>query len=128
MKGIDEMKFTTLIVGTALALTAGMALAGPQVTKDANKGVLADGKGMTLYIFDKDRAGESTCYGGCAKSWPPFFAAEGARADGAFSLVQRKDGRAQWAVNGQPLYYWAGDRKPGDTTGDGVGGTWHVIR
>jgi len=34
---------------------------------------LVDSKGMTLYIFDKDKeAGKSTCYSGCAKAWPLF--------------------------------------------------------
>ncbi len=34
---------------------------------------LVDAKGMTLYIFDNDKErGKSTCYGGCAETWPPF--------------------------------------------------------
>ncbi|MBB2755062.1 UNVERIFIED_ORG: putative lipoprotein with Yx(FWY)xxD motif [Rhizobium aethiopicum] len=28
----------------------------------------------------------------------------------------------------KPLYTFAGDRKPGDMTGDGVGGVWHVAK
>ncbi len=30
------------------------------------------------------------------------------------------------AYKGWPLYLWIKDTKPGDTTGDGVGGTWHT--
>jgi hypothetical protein len=26
-----------------------------------------------------------------------------------------------------PLYYWAADAKPGDTTGHGVAGVWFVV-
>ena len=42
--------------------------------------------------------------------------------------MTRKDGAEQWAFKGMPLYYWAGDSKPGDTNGDGVGGVWHVLK
>ena len=31
-----------------------------------------------------------------------------------------------WAYKGWPLYLWIKDTKPGDTTGDGVGGVWHT--
>jgi predicted lipoprotein with Yx(FWY)xxD motif len=34
----------------------------------------------------------------------------------------------QWAYNGRPLYLWQKDKKPGDVTGDGVGGVWHVAK
>jgi predicted lipoprotein with Yx(FWY)xxD motif len=27
-----------------------------------------------------------------------------------------------------PLYLWQGDKKPGDITGDGVGGVWHLAK
>ena len=57
-----------------------------------------------------------------------MIAKAGASADGEFTLVERKDGAMQWAINGMPLYYWAGDANPGDTTGDGVGGVWHVVK
>ena len=26
-----------------------------------------------------------------------------------------------------PLYFYAGDKKNGDKTGDGKGGVWHVV-
>lgn len=119
------MQIKTLFAGAAFSLIAGLAIAAP--AGNAN-GVLADGKGMTLYTFDNDSTGVSNCYGGCASSWPPFIAKAGAGADGDFTLVERKDGSAQWAYKGMPLYYWAGDKKPGDTRGDGVGGVWHVIK
>jgi hypothetical protein len=34
----------------------------------------------------------------------------------------------QWGWNGKPLYYFAGDRGPGDVEGDGLGGVWHAVR
>ena len=120
------MNLLTLIAGAALSVAATTALAAPATLSEG--GVLADSKGMTLYIFDKDVPGTSNCHDGCAASWPPFIAKEGASAEGDFSLVTRKDGAAQWAFKGMPLYYWAGDDAPGDATGDGVGGVWHVLK
>lgn len=118
---------------TATLGTAGAALADGHVLP-INAGntkagtVLIDAKGMSLYTFDKDSAGTSNCNGGCAKSWPPVLASDKAHDEGAFSVITRADGSRQWAFNGAPLYGWQGDRKPGDVTGDGVGGTWHLAR
>lgn len=47
---------------------------------------------------------------------------------GAFRLVDRKDGKKQWAKDGMPLYFSKLDGKKGDTNGDGVGGEWEVTR
>ena len=32
--------------------------------------ILVDSDGMTLYLFEADTDGSSTCYGGCATTWP----------------------------------------------------------
>jgi predicted lipoprotein with Yx(FWY)xxD motif len=40
----------------------------------------------------------------------------------------RDDGRLQWARDGKPLYFFAGDAQPGDARGDGMSGAWHVLR
>lgn len=96
--------------------------------KDTSLPVLTDKKGMTLYIFDKDKYGVSSCYNDCAAGWPPYLAKKGATARENFSLVLRKDGKQQWAYKGKPLYYWAADKKAGDIKGDGVGGVWHILR
>lgn len=94
---------------------------------------LVDSKGMTLYIFTKDTAGVSNCSGGCLKVWPALiFSGTGApTADsgvtGKLGLITRSDGSKQVTYNDQPLYYYAGDAQPGDTTGQNVGGVWFVI-
>jgi predicted lipoprotein with Yx(FWY)xxD motif len=90
------------------------------------KEVLTDANGMTLYIFDKDTAGVSNCYDQCAANWPPLFADDGATEEAEFTIVTRTDGTKMWAHEGMPLYLWVKDEKPGDTTGDGVGGVWHT--
>lgn len=112
----------------ALTATAAWA-AAPVTTVDTGIGpVLAGENGMTLYTFTKDTTGVSNCYDKCAENWPPLFADEGAAADGDYSIIERKDGKKQWAKSGKPLYFWVKDTKKGDTTGDGVGDVWEVAR
>ena len=79
-------------------------------------------------MFDKYGKNKSNCYDDCAKNWPPFMAAAGAKAGGEWSLVDRKDGTKMWAYDGKPLYTFIKDAKHGDITGDGAGGVWHVAQ
>jgi predicted lipoprotein with Yx(FWY)xxD motif len=97
--------------------------------------ILVDAKGMTLYLFEKDTGTTSTCSGQCATFWPPLTtkgapkAGSGADAD-KLSTSKRSDGTTQVTYNGHPLYYYAPDQKPGDTTGQGLnvfGATWYVL-
>ena len=120
------MKLRSLLTVTAFALSATIAMAAPG-GMEMSGGVLVDVNGMTLYTFDKDEAGKSNCYDKCAVNWPPAAALAGDAAEGDFTLVERNDGSKQWAYKGMPLYLWIKDTKPGDKTGDGVGGVWHVI-
>lgn len=97
------------------------------VTLAAGHAVLTGANGMTLYTFDKDRSGKSNCDGECADNWPPYAVQAGAMAPSeGLSIIKRGDGSSQWAKDGAPLYFWAGDSAPGDMTGDGVGGVWHL--
>lgn len=117
-------------LGAAAVLLASttFALAAPAMMSETDIGsVLTDEEGYTLYIFDRDEPGVSNCYEQCAINWPPFFAADDAQPEGAFTIVQRTDGTQMWAHDGWPLYYWKDDVDPGDTTGDGVGDVWHVV-
>ncbi|MBW0156698.1 hypothetical protein [Sedimentimonas flavescens] len=113
----------------AVVLAAGMAQADPAMVAETAKGqTLVDAAGMTLYTFDKDADGKSACNGGCAANWPPLVAEEGVMAEGAWSVITRDDGAKQWAYDGKPLYTWVKDTKPGDVTGDGFNGVWHVAQ
>jgi predicted lipoprotein with Yx(FWY)xxD motif len=91
---------------------------------------LVDQKGMTLYIFDKDKeAGKSACNGGCANLWAPFAPEAGqAKATEPLSIITRDDGTKQYAYKGKPLYYYDKDSKAGDTRGDAVGKVWWVAK
>ncbi len=120
-----------MMTRTFLAAAAGLLAAyassclGQATVKD---GVFTNSKGMTLYTFHKDSSAKSACNGPCATNWPPLMASASDKASGEWSVVTRDDGSRQWAYKGKPLYLWAKDQKPGDRTGDGVGGNWVVAK
>ena len=125
------MKTVTFLAALAAAsafATAAFAAAPVKTVESAKGKVLAGENGMTLYTFKKDAKGVSNCNDDCAKNWPPLMAASDAKADGAYSIIDRKDGKKQWAKDGMPLYYWVKDKKAGDITGDGVGGNWELAK
>ena len=119
----------SLIAAASLALAAFAATAASVPAAPVN-GVLATPAGATLYTFDKDTAGngKSACNGQCATNWPPLTAQASDTASGDWSIVTRDDGSRQWAFKGQPLYTYAKDAKAGDTTGDGKGNVWHLVK
>ena len=84
--------------------------------------------GATLYTFDGDQNGDSSCYDDCAKHWPPLIALSTAKAHWRMSLTRRADGQQQWLYDGKPLYTYVNDTMPGDVNGDNVGNVWHVVR
>ncbi len=93
---------------------------------------LTNGTGWTLYLFkaDKPNNGTSACYDKCAKVWPPFYVANLRLSPGlnasSFATITRTDGTKQLTYNGYPLYYFAPDKKAGDTKGQGVGKVWYA--
>jgi predicted lipoprotein with Yx(FWY)xxD motif len=90
--------------------------------------VLTGPNGLTLYTRTGDTATTSSCTGQCATAWPPLTVGAGATATGGtgvtgtFATLTRADGTLQVTYNGLPLYGWQKDAKPGDVTGQGVGG------
>lgn len=97
--------------------------------------ILVDSKGITLYDFVADKGKTSVCYGACAALWPPLIthgkpiAGPGVQAS-LLGTTRRKDGKLEVTYRGHPLYYFVTDRKPGQTTGQGVdqfGGPWWVL-
>lgn len=91
--------------------------------------VLVASNGATLYIFKKDTDNTSACYDACATTWPPYVVTSASTTGmgGKIGTAARKDGTFQLTYNKQPLYFYAKDTKPGDTTGQGVGGNWFVV-
>jgi predicted lipoprotein with Yx(FWY)xxD motif len=96
--------------------------------------ILGDRRGQAVYLFDKERSGESECYGECARAWPPVFAngkpraAKGVRKS-LLGTVRRRNGRRQVTYAGKPLYYYAHEG-PGEVRCHNVnlnGGFWWVL-
>ena len=96
--------------------------------------ILVNAKGRTLYLFQADSGTTSACSDACAAAWPPLTSAtpkigKGAKASLA-STATRSDGKPQVIYNGHPLYTFSGDKKAGNTNGQGVnafGGLWYVL-
>jgi predicted lipoprotein with Yx(FWY)xxD motif len=129
------MKLSSIMLG-AVALLALCApafaeefLGGAVKTMDINgQTVLVGANDMTLYTFDKDEQGvKSNCYDQCAANWPPLLVPASTEVSGDWTLMDRTDTDQKIvAFKGSPLYFWAKDTKPGDTTGDMVGEVWHT--
>lgn len=99
-------------------------------TAQTDLGTVATSDAFTVYHFLEDSTDPPTsnCNGECATAWPPVLADEepwlkGVRPDDV-GTVQRADGRQQLTLGGWPVYRYAQDTAPGDTTGHRVGGTW----
>jgi len=104
-----------------------------QVSTDSQLGsILVDGNGMTLYLFTKDEPNKSNCDTDCLAKWPPLLTQGNPEAgDGVdaslLGSADLGDGNMIVTYNQMPLYYWIKDKKPGDTTGEDVGGVWYVV-
>jgi predicted lipoprotein with Yx(FWY)xxD motif/Ca2+-binding RTX toxin-like protein len=97
--------------------------------------ILADSHGRTLYMWAHDKHHKSTCYGGCAVYWPALITHGKPRATGGvrkalLGTTRRRDGKLQVTYRGHPLYRFAGDTGPGQTSGEGLtdfGGRWDPL-
>jgi predicted lipoprotein with Yx(FWY)xxD motif len=150
-EGVTVNKIHVLLVVAALSAAAVVAAAfgdassaAPQkpskgtlvsVRKTALGKVLVDARGRTLYLFDKDKRGMSSCSGACAAYWPPVItnakprAGAGVRAS-MLGVTKRADGRRQVKYAGHPLYTFVGDTKAGQTSGEGLtdfGAAWDAV-
>jgi predicted lipoprotein with Yx(FWY)xxD motif len=102
-------------------------------TADTSLGtVLVDAEGMTLYMFDPDEQGASTCYEDCESAWPPLTVdAEPIAGEGVdqalLGTAERDDGTLQVTYNDWPLYTYSPDAAAGDVSGQGVNSVWWVI-
>ena len=93
--------------------------------------ILTNAQGMTLYSRTRDMPPTTVCSGGCASAWPPLLVSGSSTPTSTTSLsgklsVQADANGNQVEYNGHPLYTYSGDTAPGQTTGEGVGGVWHV--
>ena len=97
--------------------------------------VLVDAQGRTLYLFEADKGPMSACDGACASVWPPLKTTGGPTAGAGVTAsklgtTKRSDGATEVTYNGHPLYTYAGDSAPGQTSGQGLddyGAEWYVL-
>jgi len=97
--------------------------------------ILVDAQGRTLYLFEADKGAMSACGGACANVWPPLTT-KGKPQVGAgvaaakLGTSKRSDGTTEVTYNGHPLYTYAGDSGPGQTSGQGLddfGAEWYAL-
>jgi predicted lipoprotein with Yx(FWY)xxD motif len=135
-----------LAAGVSAVLAAsGLGAGAPAVAATAGSRVqlhsgkpgryLADGRGVTLYLFERDRRTVSSCYGTCAAVWAPYLthgrptAGRGVNA-ARLGVTRRKGSTSQVTYGGHPLYYYDDDHRAGQTFGQGVfefGAKWFVV-
>jgi predicted lipoprotein with Yx(FWY)xxD motif len=123
----------------ALLVLAGNATAADRSVLTVHKSnygqVLFDGRGFALYVFTRDTRGHSACSGACAAAWPPYLVKQAARAGAGtksslLGTTRRSDGSLQATYAGRPLYYYVGDKSPGQILCQNVseyGGLWLVV-
>ena len=101
---------------------------------------LTDGEGRAVYLFTADKQGQGdtqaqvSCTGECLDAWPPLYTQgepqAGDMADASLLGTVEHDGRQMVTYNGWPLYYFARDAGPGQTTGQDIesfGGEWYLV-
>jgi predicted lipoprotein with Yx(FWY)xxD motif len=139
-----QRRMGAFVLAGALALVAAAAPASALAQDDSvtvstatdDLGTYLVGpSGMTLYYFTRDvTPGHSVCVGGCLQAWPPLLVGDGQElvagegTTGTLASFPRDDGTMQATYRGRPLYYWASDTEPGQTTGHGVNDVWFVAQ
>jgi predicted lipoprotein with Yx(FWY)xxD motif len=77
----------------------------------------------------------SLCDGACAKNWPPLTSLGTPRAgkgvhQSLLKLARSRHGTRQVTYAGHPLYRFVGDKRAGQTAGEGLdafGAEWYAI-
>jgi predicted lipoprotein with Yx(FWY)xxD motif len=100
--------------------------------------VLVNSRGLTLYMFVRDKQKKVTCTSNaCVVLWPPLKVkggmsptAGGAAKKKLLGVDKSPAGYRVVTYNRWPLYTYYLDKKPGQATGQGVnnsGGKWYVL-
>jgi predicted lipoprotein with Yx(FWY)xxD motif len=144
-----KKSFSPLVLAAALStlalLAAGPGASAPtatavdrakvSVSRSPLGSILVDGRGRTLYLFEKDKRGRSSCAGACATYWPPLLT-HGSPTVGRgvkrslLGVTRRGDGSTQVTYAGHPLYRFVQDRRAGRTSGQdsqAFGAGWYVL-
>jgi predicted lipoprotein with Yx(FWY)xxD motif len=148
VKYVASAGLTVLVAGIAaiiIALNGGSATARPSHTVAAGSSIsirttslgqtLVDAHGRTLYLFKGDTRDVSRLSQAGLSVWPRFLAAGAVKAGkgvqaARLGMITSPRGIRQVTYNGDPLYYYVGDSKPGSTHGQGLnefGALWYVL-
>ena len=130
---LAPLLLTSLLVGVSSSGAASAASIQIKVGTTKLGKIVVNGKGMTAYFYDLDRAnsGKSACSGACLTYWPPILSGTSkpiaAGLSGRISTILTSQGKRQITINGRPIYTYALDKAPGDVQGQGAQGIWHVL-
>ena len=132
--------------GTAGAASSSQVVVKAAYNKTLGTSILVDRAGRTLYMFTEDTNGKDTActpqgpWGAeCPAIWPALTSVGTPRAGSGvkaslLSVYTRRDGKRQVTYNRHPLYYFhgdpntpPGDKKAGDTRGQGFADEWYVL-
>jgi predicted lipoprotein with Yx(FWY)xxD motif len=129
-----------LVLLAALIAVGGATAASSAVTLHAvtnaalRARIVVDSGGFTLYHLTSEKKGSIGCSGSCRKTWPPLLVvgAEKPLAGAGLSAsklgtIKRRDGGVQLTYNGYALYLYSGDKKAGQTHGQGVERLWYAM-
>ena len=134
---VAALAVAAAVVGAGSAFGSSTKAAASVTIRGSDYGrILFDGRGKALYAFTRDARGRSVCTGPCAAAWPPFAVRDRPQPGTGISAklvgtTRRAGGKLQVTYAGRPLYYYVGDRKPGQVLCQNVsefGGLWLVIR
>jgi predicted lipoprotein with Yx(FWY)xxD motif len=143
----NKLSIRLLAVGIALGALGSAAAFVTPAFGGASKGavvalrkttlgaILVDARGRTLYLFEKDRGGMSACNSACLQYWPAFTSKVMPRAgtgvrQSLLRLTKQHTGSWQVTYAGHPLYRFVGDKRSGQTSGEGLtnfGAGWYVL-
>jgi predicted lipoprotein with Yx(FWY)xxD motif len=140
-------RFTIGLIAAAASLPIAAAQAAPdaralpgaklEIRRTSLGGILANGRGLTLYMFTRDSVRHDKCVtiSGCTGIWP-VMTSNGIPALGPgvrrslVGMIKLPSGGRQVTYAGHPLYTYIGDSGPGDTSYVGqsqFGGRWFAL-
>jgi predicted lipoprotein with Yx(FWY)xxD motif len=119
--------------GTSPATTSSPAAATDLASWESPLGtIVIDGKGRTVYEFDKDTAGApSACTGVCVGLWPALTTTASmptvTGVTGTVGTAPTADGKQQVTLDGHRLYTFSGDSGAQQVNGQGFMGLWWTV-
>jgi predicted lipoprotein with Yx(FWY)xxD motif len=136
-----------LPVAVVAAIGAGGAIAASAATSSSAASVksfessqfgtvLVAANGKALYRYTLDSKGVNRCTGVsiCAKYWPQLLVKAGVKPVAGTGVkasllgtIKAAHGMAQVTYAGYPLYFFAGDKKAGQMSGQGFENQWYVV-